>query len=116
MQPEPTTLGQLWDGSGYGAGGKPLSLGKLLEKQQKLLCKLSQTEKHCRVYFKFFVLLLLITLSKYIPLMDAAREEAHTSSCERVPVPISLFPSTINWSYKRCYSSLPLLNNSVPGL
>lgn len=70
-------------------------------------------KKHCCAYFRGFVLLLLTTLSKYIPLMDAAQEEAHPFSCERVPVPISLFPNTINWSYKRCYSSLPLLNNSV---
>jgi len=37
LQPEPTTLGQLWDGDGYGAGGKHLSLGKLLGEKQKLL-------------------------------------------------------------------------------
>lgn len=49
LQPEPTALGQLWDGGEYGAGGKTLAMGKLLEKQQKLLCKLSQTERNIAV-------------------------------------------------------------------
>lgn len=45
-QPEPTVLGQLWDGDRYGAGRKHLSLGKLLEEQQQeLLHELSQTER-----------------------------------------------------------------------
>lgn len=84
LQPEPTTLGHLWDGGGHGAGGAAETPVQA-EPDRK---------KHCHVYFRIFVLLLLTTLSKYIPLMDAAREQAHTSSCERVPVPISLFPNT----------------------
>lgn len=42
LQPDLTTLGQLWDGDGYGVGAKHLSLGKLLDEQQKLLLELSQ--------------------------------------------------------------------------
>lgn len=45
LQPDPAVLGQLWDGDGYGAGEKHLSLGKVLEEQQKLLHELNQTER-----------------------------------------------------------------------
>lgn len=45
LQPDPTALGWFWDEDRCVAGGKYLSLGKLLEEQQRRLRELSQTER-----------------------------------------------------------------------